>query len=375
MTWIILVIVLAIYALMAWGFACGVLRLMNISGISSDTQSPVMISVIIPVRNEANQLPALLEALNSQTASTACFEVIVVDDWSEDETLALARSVQKGYSFSIVDMRKEGNAPGKKNALAAGIEAARYPVILVTDGDCTPSVGWIASYYPFFSDPHCKMAAGLVRYHSAGNVLAGVEALDFYGLVGSAAGAAGLGCPFMCNAANMAFRKEVYDAIGGVSNHNHMSSGDDVFLLHQIKKRDGATAIAWNFSDEGEVFTSGSSSLHQFFEQRIRWASKSKAYSDFAAIAVAFVVLLGNLALVAGIAAGVVLHDYAIPFLLFGMKALADFPLIMLITRKYGQSNLLWYFIPATLMYPFYTGLIGVLSLIRRPIWKGRRVK
>jgi poly-beta-1,6-N-acetyl-D-glucosamine synthase len=375
MTGIILASVLAVYALMTWGFALGVLRLRGISGKRSDPQAPAMISVVIPVRNEASHLPALLDALNNQTASAASFEVIVVDDWSEDETLAIADSVKKNYSCRMISMQKEGSPPGKKNALAAGIAAARFPVILVTDGDCIPTAGWIASFSRIFSDPHCQLVAGMVRYHTPCNGFAMVETLDFYGLVGSAAGAAGLGHPFMCNAANMAFRKEAYDAIDGAAPHIHLSSGDDVFLLHQIKKRFGSSAIVWNFDDEGEILTEGSSSLKAFFQQRIRWASKGKAYKDTTAIAVALVVLLTNFALVAGVVAGMVVHDITMPLILFCLKALADFPLSSLIARKFKQSSLLWYFIPATIVYPFYTGMIGVMAMFHRPTWKGRRVR
>src|SRR5688572_9663867 len=58
-------------------------------------QSPVVISLIIPARNEAKNLPFLLDSLQGQALPKDLFEVIVIDDHSTDETVAIA----KKYSF------------------------------------------------------------------------------------------------------------------------------------------------------------------------------------------------------------------------------------------------------------------------------------
>ena len=103
--------------------------------------SPLPLSVVVAARNEEANLPALLAALAAQTHPD--FEVIVVDDASEDGTAALVEArAEQDARFRLVRVT-EPLAPRKKHALTQGIAAAHHNRLAFTDADCTPPPGWL----------------------------------------------------------------------------------------------------------------------------------------------------------------------------------------------------------------------------------------
>jgi len=366
-----------LYLLMMWYFALGFRRGFRRLGSSMIPSGELPgVTVLVAARNEAAALPRLLEALGCQWHPGANWEVVVVDDYSDDGTDGVCMSFPASYPLRVIRLSDTLAPGGKKHAIEAGVTAARHGIILVTDADSVPSAGWVASFQELFMDPGCHIAAGLVRLSDVGGGFTSIGALDFYGLVGSSAGAAELGFPFMCNAANMAFRREAFLSSGGVGNHAHLSSGDDVMLLHNVIAMHGPLSAKWVTHPSSWVSTTPPASISAFIQQRARWASKSKAYTNPVALAVAVVVLLANGSVVAGTVlplTGVV--SIGIIPLLYLLKMAADLPLLALITRSFGQVQMMRWFIPSSVIYPWYTFAVGVLSVVWKPLWKGRRIR
>ena len=97
------------------------------------------ISVVIAAKNEEKNLPALIEALSKQNYNKDNYEVIIVDDSSTDNTFNIANELTlSNKNFTIIKAETK-NLPGKKGALAKGIEKANYDFILITDADCHSS--------------------------------------------------------------------------------------------------------------------------------------------------------------------------------------------------------------------------------------------
>jgi len=94
------------------------------------------ISVVIPVRDGAQTLPALLDALERQTLARDRFEVIVVDNGSRDATGALAR--ERGARVV------EEPRPNRAQARNRGVDAASAAAIAFTDADCVPAPEWLS---------------------------------------------------------------------------------------------------------------------------------------------------------------------------------------------------------------------------------------
>lgn len=97
------------------------------------------VSVIVPARDASPTLDRALVALRSQTFERD-YEVIVVDDGSRDDTVAIARRHQ---SFVTVISNAESQGPGA--ARNRGVEAARARVLAFTDADCFPTPTWLAA--------------------------------------------------------------------------------------------------------------------------------------------------------------------------------------------------------------------------------------
>jgi glycosyltransferase involved in cell wall biosynthesis len=110
------------------------------------------VSVIIPVRNGARSLPALLESLRVQTLARERFEVIVVDNDSSDSTEAVAA----GYGATVV----QEPIANRSRARNRGVAAARARLYAFTDADCVARPDWLESLL------RCAPTASLV----AGNV-------------------------------------------------------------------------------------------------------------------------------------------------------------------------------------------------------------
>lgn len=110
------------------------------------------VSVIICAKNEAvnlrNSLPAILAQRYMNDAGNSLYEVIVVNDASDDDTKQVLAGFEKKHTnlkVVHVDNNEERTLPGKKFALAKGVEAAMNDILLLTDADCTPkSEHWLA---------------------------------------------------------------------------------------------------------------------------------------------------------------------------------------------------------------------------------------
>lgn len=110
-----------------------------------------MISIIVPAYNAAATITPCIEALCRQQVNEP-FELIVVDDGSEDNTAALAQ--QAGASV----IRTERGRPAA--ARNAGIRAACGDIVCFTDADCVPTDTWLANLIAPFHDPTVAACKG-----------------------------------------------------------------------------------------------------------------------------------------------------------------------------------------------------------------------
>ncbi len=356
------------------------------------------VSVVVAARNEAQRIQPLLEALREQVYPADRFEVIVSDDHSSDETAELVRSfifrhrltnvrllyagegtVREGGSGHLVSLGQPAASgsgtgqpppPGKKAALERAIEQARGEIILTTDADVRPGRHWVYAMARPFSDREVGMVLGPVRIHPGPGLFGKLQALEFLSLMGVTGGTAGTGQPLMCNGANLAFRKSLFENAGGYGGHRQFVSGDDVFLMHRFKRMAG---VGIRFAGESRaiVDTPAAKGLRSFFRQRSRWAGKSIGYTDPATLLAGLVVALFNMLLAATLILLPCLSDPVREILLAAwiLKALADLALLLTTAGFFGQTSLLWFFPPLFLIYPFYVSVTLVGSLFNRNTW------
>ncbi len=363
----IVFIITASYSLTILLLAVGWYKLKRIK--KYDTYNPIPVSVIIACRNEEENIGKLLGSLCSQNYSKKYTEIIIVDDHSEDNTRNIVSAwIKKHQNIRLLNLPK--NTRGKKKAVATGVEAARSEVILTTDADCTMNSNWLSAMVSYYIENKPALLSGPVTFQESSNVFHQFQNLEFLSLVGSGAGAIGIKKPIMNNGANMLFQKGIYSEI---SLNEQLASGDDIFLLLNAKKKN-KKAVHFIKSQDAIVYTEPCANISDFFNQRIRWTSKSKTYRDFDIVFTALSVALFNISLVALAVFGIS-NQISLIWLVYILitKTALDLLLLIPVTFFFKQKKLLAYFIPLQLIYPFYIVTTFIFGMIGKFWWKNRK--
>ena len=328
------------------------------------------VSIVVAVRNEEENINSLVKNLKSQDYNASLFDIIIIDDHSIDNTLEILKNEKIECSNLKISSLEKG-VIGKKQAILKGVKLSSSDIILTTDADCKFSNSWISNMVNKFSNIDVNLISGPVAYHLEDTIFAKMQSLEFLSLVGSGAACVGLNKPIFCNAANMAYRRNIFLEVNDYKNNN-VFSGDDVFLLHKIKnKYNGSTLFLKSF--ESIVYTSPLSNVKDFINQRIRWASKSNSYNDFDSIIVAILVFLVNFSLVMLLLLSPFSFFYFKYFILFFLlKLFCDYIFLKPILGFFKKNDLINLIFPLQIIYPFYITLITVLSNLFSFNWKGR---
>lgn len=322
----------------------------------------INVSVVIACRNEEKTIPVLLHSLTNQDYPPALFEIIIVDDNSYDNTANLARSLSKEVNIKVI----ENNGTGKKTALRTGIDAATGELIITTDADCRMGRSWISTISAFYSEKRPDMILCPVRLDPLNGFFGRFQELEFLSLQGITAGSAAAHHATMCNGANMAFTPGAYN-----ENKNNLrfdiETGDDVFLLHSLKKQKNSK-ILWLESPDCAVSTSPVRTIGEYFNQRRRWISKSTAYNDAFSIILGFSTFLAVFAQVFTLLASISESAFFPVFLsVIVLKSIPDFLILHDTASRYGRKKLMTWFFPSQVIYPFYVLSVSAYSFLFPP--------
>ncbi len=337
-----------------------------------DTLPDVTFSVIIAVRNEMKMISECLETMLRQDYPSDLFEVIVVDDHSTDETLQRVNDFVGAHpDFPLRLLRADDN--GKKNAIVQAIKSSSGQLIITTDADCRVSSQWLRAFADCYEQTESQCISGPVKMEGDG-VFAQLQKLEFLSLIASGAGSIGADMPVMCNGANFCYTKQAFMTVNGFIGNEKFVSGDDIFLLHKISHRFGASSVTFLKDKRAIVITSVQPDLRSFFRQRMRWTSKSPGYRDAGIILTALSVFLTHVGLVLGLFYGVITGLWQPFFVIFVSKMLIDFPLLLISAHFMEQKKLLLYFLPVQILLPFYVLVTAIGGLCGTITWKGRAV-
>jgi biofilm PGA synthesis N-glycosyltransferase PgaC len=227
------------YFLILFGFYFVLLVILRIGWTKAvalkETQSrekPLFISVVVAMRNEECNIESLLHDLFHQNYLPSDFEIIIVDDHSTDESVHRAQAINTLQNLSIIFLNEESK--GKKAALTHGINLAKGDIIVTTDADCSLHPNWLANINSKFQDNKINMAAGMVTIANEENFFSRWQQMEFASVMGTGISAFGWSKPLMCNGANLAFRKRIFEEVKGYEGNEHIASGDDEFLMRKI---------------------------------------------------------------------------------------------------------------------------------------------
>lgn len=338
-----------------------------------EVQGTTRLSVLIAVRNEAGKIEHLLQDLEKQSYPKKLFEVLVLNDHSTDHTAAIVQSFSNaGSNIRLVSMPEKFT--GKKYVLAEGIRNAKGDLIVTTDGDCRVGSYWLETLVSFYEEKKVKMITGGVVFFKGNTIRERLMELEFSSLIGSGAATLQMGYPTMCNGANLAYEKKVFEEVNGFLGSETLPSGDDEFLMHKVYRKYPGK-VAFLRSKDTVVETEAPASWKVFFEQRKRWASKWESYTYTHVQLIALLIFGSNLALVVNF---FLCPFKSYPLWIFLILLIAKFMLEFLFLHSvlvyFGRKINIWIFLITGILYPFYVVLFGLLGRTGKYKWKGREI-
>ena len=370
----IIISITVVYLLLIGSFSLGFdrIKLFELSDLKPKTR----FSIIVPFRNEEKYLPALLESISNLNYPKDHFELIFVDDDSDDNSVQVLGTILIEIGISPTDIKviknvRTTNSP-KKDAITLAISKAKYDWIVTTDADSILPKYWLDSFDEFIQKQQPNVIAGPVTYTDTKGFLQNFQLLDVLSLQGATIGSFGIKKPFLCNGANLAYKKQLFKTVNGFQGNSEIASGDDVFLLEKAIRLN-ADKVQYLKCKHAVVLSSALTSRKELVEQRVRWAAKSSSFKNLFGKLAGFIILVQNALLIC------CLFLFAIGILstrgllyVFIIKFSIDFLLIYKTANFFDQKKYLKHYFLASLYYPFFSVYVAFIAVFKGYKWKGR---
>lgn len=332
-------------------------RQLSRSQVIGESGPPSFISVIVAVKNEESRIGDLIDSLEKQHYSTA--EYIFVDDGSTDGTIERIEAVC-GLKDKFQIIRNPGK--GKKSAINYGAGKARGEFLVFTDADCSMGPEWLTAIVNEMRSKQALLLIVPVRNTESKSLAGRLQELDFLSLIASTFGS--WRNPFLCNGANLCVERKVFLDLDPFADNLHIPTGDDIFLLQKMK-RSYPEHIKLSLNTNAWVNTPVKETWGGFFEQRIRWGSKTINYSDSWSLFLAALVVLVSIATLLSLAMLLlgVLPQLFLPLLL--VKLGVDSLLLITASRFFQKRQLIPLILPASIAYIIYVPIVAVIGIVR----------
>jgi len=238
------------------------------------------VMVHVSLHNQANTLPAFLQSIRHQLHTPGGIAWWFTNDASTDEGPEMLKRFALENPNLEVQVFHNTKQMGKKTNLLSAIARCTEPVMLITDADVVLPPMWVAAMVSRLQTPGCMLVLGPVAQNLGSHKgLDGFQEVEYACLSAITLASANAGNPLLASACSMAFKPTALPE-GGDWMKQDWSSGDDVFLLHAMVKAHGAQAVCAAAYANATVCTQPAPTLKAYFQQRMRWAGKSKAYPN-----------------------------------------------------------------------------------------------
>lgn len=340
---------------------------------TSDSFTPdTRISVVIAYRNEAHNLQDCIESILKNQYPKPLFEIICVDDHSQDGSRAI---VQQFQSKRLISIGLDEDF-GKKAALTKGIRQASGQIIVTIDADCTAPRKWLHQISSYYSYTKKRMIVGMIELEGKKNTLEYFQIMDTCGVMGLHAAGIHNKTHYLANGANLAFEKSLFEEVLPFEGGDY-ASGDDIFFVNKVASIN-PDDIGFLKCKEAVVVGKAETTWTSFRQQRKRWATKNKAFAKgiykwmTATIWLLSVSIIVNLLLIPfteALSLFVALTQLLI-------KGTMDFLYLQNMCAYFKKSKVLSLFIPAFLLQTTYIFAGGIFALKGGTYsWKGRKVR
>jgi len=333
------------------------------------------VTIVVSMHNEEKNVRDLVAALIAQDYPQEKLEIIIVNDRSTDSTGEILARLSRKYPWlKVITIRDQlpDFAP-KKRAIDVAAWQARGEIILHTDADGRPGPLWVKSLVSHFEEK-VGMVIGYAPYRTTppfNKWIHRVLALEYFSHAAIAAASTGLGYPATCVGTNLGYRKSLYLQLDGFGPFRKYLSGDDDLFLQRVREETD-WEIRYAFQKEAQVFNNPPSSFRKFYQQRIRYTSKSYLYPSSITFALGGVYLLN------------LLLFFLIPYqlltgkwILGGILALickggVEFSFLKKATRTLNENRSLSIFPLAHILHIPYVVYFGVAGLVLNYEWGAR---
>jgi glycosyltransferase involved in cell wall biosynthesis len=247
--------------------------------LDADLRAPGarLVSIVIPARNEAPSIAAVINAVQGSRPTGTGVEIIVVDDGSTDDTVGVARAA--GARILELGPNSDGGNPARARNRGAAI--AQGDPIVFLDADCTPGSGWLA---------------GLLAAHDSGQQIVG-GSLDLPPQL-----PAGARCDYYCGwyhvhsarpagvvpnhpPGNLSVRRQIFAASVGFTEEQPIAYAHEELAWQAEARRSGVEIF---FEPKAIVYHRNRPGFRNLLRRNYRWgfsAIESKAQSGAARLA------------------------------------------------------------------------------------------
>jgi len=337
------------------------------------------VSVIVPVRNEEDSIQRCTESILKQNYPTHLFELIVVDDQSDDNTPQILENIkdQRLRVMRLGVYKRTTITGSKKKAIAYGISHASGDLMITTDADCIHGENWIQTIVACYQKFKPKLIVAPVLIQKEKTLLNLFQDADFINSFMVHLAGIRSGLFYLGSGANLAYEKSVFLETDPYDNNQHIASGDDLFLIQKVKEKYSGKIYPLK-AIEATVQTIGATSVKSFFSQRLRWAGKLKNSSSFNMLLVSSFIWLFRIGLLTFTLITLVLEEYIYFYSGLGLlfiHFLLDLILIHQSSSFFKRGYILKWILPIEVMYTMYFFVLGLLSWLPIKLeWKDRKI-
>jgi len=368
---IVLLVILLVYVFLIVQLIYGFNKVKSFK--ATDLTPKTTFTIVVPFRNEAKNLPRLLESISNLNYPHKMIEIILVDDFSKDNSERVCIQWRMKHEYldtTLLENLHLSNSP-KQDAIGRAMPIAKHNWVVTTDADCIVNKNWLLTLDNYIQTNNPEMIVGAVIYKAKNNWFHHFQQLDLMSLQGVTIGSFGIGKPFMCNGANFAYTKKFFSEIRGFGGISDTVSGDDVFLL-QKAVNSNPDKVHYLKNTDSIVKTKPENDLYKLFMQRVRWAGKSTGYKSSYARFLAVIVLLMNLSLTfAFCLLPFAFLNWKVLLSVFLTKYIVDY-IMLYKSNAYLRKGKFFVPVASSVIYPFFSSLVGIYSLFGSFKWKGR---
>ena len=355
------IIYISIYTLLGILVLIGFNKQFSKSNKGTDFISLDQISVIIPFRNEAENLTKLIDSINRQSRFPK--HIYFVNDHSEDDGLSLIHDLK--CDFSILEMPE--NRFGKKEAIRFAISDIKTDYILTLDSDIELN----DVYFELLEKLQNNDLLILPVVMKGKDFVQKLFELDYALSNAMNTSVSGFFRPFLASGASLLFKRSSFLKYDSFEIHRTIASGDDIFLLNDFRKNNCSIELVTDMSCS--VSTATPLSVKDFISQRLRWIAKGNIVGDQLSNGLALIAAMIHIGFSILLVLQIIHHKWIELILFVGLKMMLELIVYFPYFKKIKRLKT-WAMLPiSTFIYPIYILVLLVLLPVLKPKWKNRK--